>query len=40
MAVNYDGKYLATGGKDRMIKLWDLRSEQLIETFKGHKDSI
>lgn len=40
MSVNYDGKYMVTSGKDRQIKLWDLKNQELIETFKGHKDTI
>jgi WD40 repeat protein len=27
-------------GKDRLIKLWDLRSGELIESFRGHRDTI
>jgi ribosomal RNA-processing protein 9 len=40
MALNYDGKMLVTAGKDRLIKLWDVHSERLIDTLKGHKDTI
>ena len=40
MSLNFDGKYLVTGGKDRMIKLWDTHNNTLIETFKGHRGTI
>jgi WD40 repeat protein len=40
MSINFDGKYLVTAGKDRMIKLWDARDNKLIDTFKGHRDTI
>jgi WD40 repeat protein len=40
MSLSFDGKYLVTAGKDRMIKLWDAHSNKLIETLKGHRDSI
>lgn len=40
MSLNFDGKYLVTAGKDRMIKLWNPLEVTLLHTFKGHKDTI
>ncbi len=40
MDINYDGTLLLTAGKDKFIKLWDLRSDKLIYTFKGHRNYI
>jgi hypothetical protein len=40
IAVSSDGKYLASGGKDRRIGLWDLQKGSWIKGFTGHKDSI
>ena len=37
MSVNHDATYLVTGGTDSTIKLWDLKSNQLIETLRSHK---
>lgn len=31
---------LATGGEDGLIKLWDLRTNKLIETLKGHRGTV
>lgn len=35
-----DGSLLASGGADHVIKIWDLRSSELITTFKGHRDTV
>ena len=35
-----DGQYLATGGKDKTIKLWDVASGNLLRTFTGHTGEI
>ncbi|EAL60740.1 hypothetical protein DDB_G0293412 [Dictyostelium discoideum AX4] len=40
MALSFDGKYLVTGGEEKLIKVWDTESMQVVETFKGHKDVI
>lgn len=40
IAVSSDGKYLASGGKDRRIGIWDLQKGSWIKGFPGHKDSI
>lgn len=40
LSINFDAKMLATAGKDRIIKLWDLRSNKFIHNFKGHRDTI
>jgi len=40
IACTTDGKYVASGGRDSTIRLWDVRSNELIDTFKGHRDIV
>ena len=43
LALSSDGKYLASGGKDRVIGVWDVESTDgisWVRGFTGHRDSI
>lgn len=43
LALSSDGKYLASGGKDRLIGVWDVESADgisWVRGFTGHRDSI
>ena len=40
IACTTDGKYVASAGRDSTIRLWDARSNELLDTFKGHRDII
>jgi ribosomal RNA-processing protein 9 len=40
LSVSTDGKYLATGGKDRRVGVWDIDKGVWLKGFRGHKDSI
>eukprot|EP00347_Sterkiella_histriomuscorum_P001221 403372861 len=40
LAVSPNGKYLVSGGKDRIVRVWDIHNQQQIQTFMGHRDSI
>ena len=40
LAINSDGKMLASCGIDRSIKLWDLEHKELITTMSGHTNFV
>jgi WD40 repeat protein len=42
MALAFDtsGKFLASGSKDAIIRLWDTSTQQEMSTFKGHTQSV
>lgn len=40
LAVSADGKYLASGGKDRRVGVWDVEKNVWVKGFGGHRDSI
>jgi len=40
LAVSSDGKFLAFGGKDKLVHVWDVRGGTLASSFKGHRDTI
>jgi len=35
-----DGKYLATGAEDRLIRIWDIARKRIRYTFEGHQQEI
>lgn len=40
LALSSDGKYLASGGCDKLVRVWDAEKNELLESFKGHRDTI
>jgi ribosomal RNA-processing protein 9 len=40
LAASTDGKYLASGGKDRRVGIWEVETMKWIKGFRGHRDSI
>ncbi|XP_020551816.1 U3 snoRNP-associated protein-like EMB2271 isoform X2 [Sesamum indicum] len=40
LAVSSDGRYLASGGLDRYVHLWDIRTREHIQAFPGHKGPV
>jgi WD40 repeat protein len=35
-----DGKILATGGSDRLVKFWDTQTGELLATLSGHRGAV
>ncbi|KAL6547812.1 hypothetical protein OROHE_009517 [Orobanche hederae] len=40
LAVSSDGRYLASGGLDRHVHLWHIRTRQHLQAFSGHKGPV
>lgn len=40
LSISPDGRYLASGGSDKVVKIWDLRSRRLLRALSGASDSI
>ncbi|KAF8309679.1 WD40 repeat-like protein [Clavulina sp. PMI_390] len=40
LALSSDGKYLASGGKDRRLGVWDAQEGKWVRSFGGHRDII
>ncbi|KZT64826.1 WD40 repeat-like protein [Daedalea quercina L-15889] len=40
LAVSPDGRYLASGGKDRLVGVWDVEKQEWVKGFAGHRDHI
>ena len=40
VAISPDGRLVAAGSLDTVVRLWDVQTGQLIERLVGHKDSV
>ncbi len=38
--ISSDRQYIATGSRDKTVKLWDFNTAQLIKVFKGHTGAV
>ena len=40
VAISPDGQTLASGSDDKTIKLWNLKTGDLLHTLTGHEDTL
>mmetsp|Transcript_4285 Transcript_4285/g.18281 ORF Transcript_4285/g.18281 Transcript_4285/m.18281 type:complete len:438 (-) Transcript_4285:1205-2518(-) len=40
VAVTDDGKLVASGGEDHLVRIWDVRKKGAVHSFPGHRKSI
>lgn len=40
LAISSDGKFLASGGRDKLIHIWSVETNYWLHTFKGHRDTV
>ncbi|KAJ3065076.1 pre-rRNA processing protein [Podochytrium sp. JEL0797] len=40
LAVSGDGKYLASGGRDKTVQIWSIPNNQHLKTFTQHRDAV
>ena len=40
VAFSTDGRWIASGGTDCKVKVWDAQTGELLHTFRGHKGEI
>ena len=38
--ISHDSRYLITAGKDRIVKLWDVKTMSLLHNFTGHRATV
>ena len=38
VAVSPDDRYMASGGRDKLLRIWDLRTNKIVASLRGHRD--
>jgi WD40 repeat protein len=39
-AYSTNNRYVVTAGRDKLVKVWDAQTGELVKTLKGHKDAV
>ena len=40
VAISPDGRWVAAGSLDMVVRIWDVNTGALVEHLRGHKDSV
>ncbi|KAG5183169.1 WD40-repeat-containing domain protein [Tribonema minus] len=40
IAASTDGRYVAAGGRDKLVRVWDCRTDEVVASFSGHRDAV
>lgn len=40
VAISHDGRFVAAGSLDNIVRIWDVQTGYLVERLKGHEDSV
>lgn len=40
LAISFDGQYLASGGKDKIINIWSVKEDKHLIKFTQHRDVV
>lgn len=40
LAICGNGMYLASGGRDKKVGIWDVEKAEWVKGFGGHKDAV
>jgi WD40 repeat protein len=40
LAISQDGRWLAAGHEDRIVRIWDTTTGEVIRTLRGHEQAI
>ena len=40
LAASDDGRFLVSGGRDKALRIWNAKTDALLDTFRGHRDIV